>query len=43
MEPLMTSEIEDVASGAYDAEGPFDDHGRILVSSEELARVTRNA
>ena len=43
MEPLMTSEIEDVASGAYDAEGPFDDHGRILVSSEKLARVTRNA
>jgi hypothetical protein len=43
MEPLMTSEIEDVASGAYDAEGPFDDHGRILVSSEKLARVTRIA
>jgi hypothetical protein len=43
MEPLMTSEIEDVASGAYDAEGPFDDHGRILVSSEKPARVTRIA
>jgi hypothetical protein len=35
--------IEDVASGAYDAEGPFDDHGRILVTSEALARVTRSA
>jgi hypothetical protein len=35
--------IEDVASGAYDAKGPFDDHGRILVTSEALARVTRSA
>ena len=35
--------IEDVASGAFDAEGPFDDHGRILVTSEALARVTRSA
>jgi hypothetical protein len=35
--------IEDVESGAYDAEGPFDDHGRILVTSEALARVTRSA
>jgi hypothetical protein len=26
-----------------DAEGPFDDHGRILVTSEALARVTRSA
>ena len=33
--------IEDVASEAFDAEGPFDDHGRILVTSEALARVTR--
>ena len=31
--------IESVASDAYDAEGPFDDHGRILVTSEALARV----
>ena len=35
--------IEDVASGAFDAEGPFDNHGRILVTSEALARVTRSA
>jgi Protein of unknown function (DUF1488) len=35
--------IEDVASGAFDAEGPFDDHGRILVTSEALARVMRSA
>jgi hypothetical protein len=35
--------IEGVASDAYDAEGPFDDHGRILVTSEALARVTRRA
>jgi len=35
--------IEEVASDAYDAEGPFDDHGRILVTSEALARVTRSA
>ncbi|MFZ2018984.1 MAG: DUF1488 family protein [Methyloceanibacter sp.] len=35
--------IEQVASYAYDAEGPFDDHGRILVTSEALARVTRSA
>ena len=35
--------IEQVASDAYDAEGPFDDHGRILVTSEGLARVTRSA
>ena len=35
--------IEGVASGAYDAEGPFDDHGRILVTSEAPARVTRSA
>jgi Protein of unknown function (DUF1488) len=35
--------IEDVASEAYDAEGPFDEHGRVLVTSEALARVTRSA
>ena len=35
--------IEEVASAAYDAEAPFDDHGRILVTSEALARVTRSA
>jgi len=35
--------IEQVASDAYEAEGPFDDHGRILVTSEALARVTRSA
>jgi heptaprenylglyceryl phosphate synthase len=35
--------IEDVASNAFDAEGPFDDHGRILVTSEALARVMRSA
>ena len=30
--------IEEVASVAHDAEGPFDDHGRVLVTSEALAR-----
>ena len=35
--------IEQIASDAYDAEGPFDDHGRILVTSEALARVMRSA
>ncbi len=35
--------IEDVASKTFDAEGPFDDRGRILVTSEALARVTRSA
>jgi Protein of unknown function (DUF1488) len=34
--------IEDVASETFDAEGPFDEHGRILVTSEALARVTRS-
>ena len=33
--------IEGVASDAYDAEGPFNDHGRILVTSEALPRVIR--
>lgn len=35
--------IEEVASEAYDAEGPFNDHGRVLVTSEALARVMRSA
>lgn len=35
--------IEDIASEAFDAGGPSDDQGRILVTSEALARVTRNA
>jgi hypothetical protein len=35
--------IEDLASEAFDAEGPFDEHGRVLVTSEALARVTRSA
>jgi hypothetical protein len=35
--------IEDLASEAFDAEGPFDHHGRVLVTSEALARVTRSA
>jgi hypothetical protein len=35
--------IEQVASDAYDAEGPFDANGRVLVNSEALARVTRSA
>jgi hypothetical protein len=35
--------IEQVASDAYDAEGPYDDHGRVLVTPEALARVTRSA
>ena len=35
--------LEEVASVAHDAEGPFDEHGRILVTSEALARVTRSA
>ena len=35
--------IEQIASDAYDAEGPFNDHGRVLVTSEALARVTRSA
>lgn len=35
--------IEDLASEAFDAEGPFDRHGRVLVTSEAMARVTRSA
>jgi hypothetical protein len=35
--------IETAASDAFDAEGPFDDHGRVLVTSEALTRVTRSA
>jgi hypothetical protein len=36
-------EAELIASEALDAEGPFDAHGRILVTSGALARVTRSA
>jgi Protein of unknown function (DUF1488) len=35
--------IEQVASDAYDAAGPCDMDGRILVTSEALARVMRSA
>ena len=35
--------IEDLASEAFDAEGPFDHQGRVLVTSEAVARVTRSA
>ena len=35
--------IEQLASDAHDAEGPFDDHGRVLITSEAIARVMRSA
>jgi hypothetical protein len=35
--------IEDVARAAYDAEGSIDEQGRVLVTSEALARITRSA
>jgi hypothetical protein len=35
--------IEELASEAFGAEGPFDRHGRVLVTSEAIARVTRSA
>ena len=35
--------IAQIASDAHDAEGPFDDHGRILVTSEAITRVMRSA
>ena len=35
--------IEDIAGEAFDAEGPFDENGRVLVTSEAIARVTRSA
>jgi hypothetical protein len=35
--------IEELASEAFDAEGPFDRHGRVLVTSEAIARATRSA
>ena len=35
--------IEELASEAFDAEGPVDGHGRVLVTSEAIARVTRSA
>jgi hypothetical protein len=35
--------IEELASAAYDAETPFDELGRVLVTSEAIARITRSA
>jgi|GEM_PF-545012 hypothetical protein len=35
--------IEELASDAFDAEGPFDNHGRVLVTSGALTRITRSA
>jgi uncharacterized protein DUF1488 len=35
--------IEELASDAFDVEGPFDNHGRVLVTSEALTRITRSA
>jgi Protein of unknown function (DUF1488) len=35
--------VEELASDAFDAEGPFDNHGRVLVTSEALARIMRSA
>jgi len=35
--------IEQVASDVFDAEGPFDSKGRVLVTSEALGRVMRSA
>jgi len=35
--------IEDIASEAFDAGGPLDHQGRILVTSEAMARATRSA
>jgi hypothetical protein len=35
--------IEELANDAFDAEGPFDNHGRVLVTSEALTRITRSA
>jgi hypothetical protein len=35
--------IEDIASEAFDAGGPLDHYGRILVTSEAMARATRSA
>jgi len=35
--------IEELASDAFHAEGPFDNHGRVLVTSEALTRITRSA
>ena len=34
---------EELASDAFDAEGPFDNHGRVLVTSEAITRITRSA
>jgi hypothetical protein len=35
--------IEDIASDAFEAGGPLDHEGRILVTSEAIARVMRSA
>jgi hypothetical protein len=35
--------IEDIASEAFDAGGPMDNNGRILVTSEAIAREIRSA
>ena len=35
--------IEQIASDAFDAGGPLDEHGSILVTSEAIARVLRSA
>jgi hypothetical protein len=35
--------IEELASAAYDAETPFDELGRVLVTSEAIAWITRSA
>ena len=40
---VFEASIEELASAAYDAEAPFDDHGRVLVTSEAIARITRSA
>src|ERR1700742_4632330 len=43
-QPRADEPIARAASGdAFDAEGPYDNHGRVLVTSEALARVTRSA
>ena len=40
---MLRELIEEIASDAHDAEGPFDDHGRVLVTPEAVARVLRSA
>jgi hypothetical protein len=41
--PGLRRLIEELASDVFDAEGPFDNHGRVLVTSEALTRITRSA